>query len=70
MTIQQCKYVLEILKMGSFNEAAKTLYVAQSSLSASVKSLEAELNIKIFEFLFKNSIISTRTYMKIKELKV
>ena len=35
--------------MGSFNEAAKTLYVAQSSLSASVKSLEAELNIKIFE---------------------
>ena len=49
MTIQQCKYVLEILKKGSFNEAAKTLYVAQSSLSASVKSLEAELNIKIFE---------------------
>jgi len=40
---------LEILKMGSFNEAAKTLYVAQSSLSASVKSLESELNIKIFE---------------------
>ena len=49
MTIQQCKYVLEILKMGSFNEAAKTLYIAQSSLSAAVKSLERELNIKIFE---------------------
>lgn len=49
MTIQQCKYVLEILKMGSFNEAAKTLYIAQSSLSAAVKSLESELNIKIFE---------------------
>ncbi len=49
MTIQQCKYVLEILKKGSFNEAAKTLYVAQSSLSAGVKALETELNIKIFE---------------------
>ena len=49
MTIQQCKYVLEILKMGSFNEASKTLYIAQSSLSASVKALETELNIKIFE---------------------
>ena len=49
MTIQQCKYVLEILKTGSFNEAAKTLYIAQSSLSAAVKSLESELNIKIFE---------------------
>ena len=49
MTIQQCKYVLEILKMGSFNEASKTLYIAQSSLSAAVKALESELNIKIFE---------------------
>ena len=49
MTIQQSKYVLEILKMGSFNEAAKTLYIAQSSLSVAVKSLESELNIKIFE---------------------
>ena len=49
MTIQQCKYVLEILKMGSFNEAAKTLYIAQSSLSTAVKSLESEINIKIFE---------------------
>lgn len=49
MTIQQCIYVLEILKRGSFNEAAKTLFVAQSSLSASVKALETELNIRIFE---------------------
>ncbi|MBR3761992.1 MAG: LysR family transcriptional regulator [Lachnospiraceae bacterium] len=49
MTIQQCKYVLKIAKTGSFNEAAKQLFVAQSSLSLSIKSLEHELNIKIFE---------------------
>ena len=49
MTIQQCKYVLEILKCGSFNEASKELFIAQSSLSAAVKSLEKELDIKIFE---------------------
>lgn len=49
MTIQQCKYVLEILKTGSFNEASKNLYIAQSSLSAAVKALENELNLKIFE---------------------
>lgn len=49
MTIQQCKYVLEIQKKGSFNEAAKSLFIAQSSLSASVKVLETELGIKIFE---------------------
>ncbi len=49
MTIQQCIYVLKIAEYGSFNEAAKQLFVAQSSLSVSVKSLEQELNIKIFE---------------------
>lgn len=49
MTIQQCKYVLAVAKTGSFNEAAKQLFVAQSSLSISIKSLEQELNIKIFE---------------------
>lgn len=49
MTIQQCKYILEIAQCGSFNEAAKRLFVAQSSVSVSVKSLEQELGIKIFE---------------------
>lgn len=49
MTVQQCKYILKIAECGSFNEAAKQLFVAQSSLSVSIKSLENELNIKIFE---------------------
>lgn len=49
MTIQQCKYVLEIARIGSFSEAAKQLFIAQSSLSAAVKSLERELNVLIFE---------------------
>ena len=49
MTIQQCKYVMEIHSTGSFTEAAKGLFVAQSSLSASVKQLEEELGIRIFE---------------------
>lgn len=49
MTIQQCKYVLAIAKCGSFSKAAKQLFVAQSSLSIGVKSLENELNIQIFD---------------------
>lgn len=49
MTIQQCKYILTIAECGSLNEAAKQLFIAQSSLSVSVKLLEKELNIKIFE---------------------
>ena len=58
MTIVQCKYVLKIQKCGSFNEAAKQLFVAQSGLSGSVKALEDELNIKIFE-RSKNGVILT-----------
>lgn len=49
MTIQQCKYVLEIARVGSFSEAAKQLFIAQSTLSINIKSLEQELNIRIFE---------------------
>ena len=49
MTIQQCIYILEIHNTGSFSEAARKLFVAQSSLSTSVKCLEDELGIKIFE---------------------
>ncbi len=49
MTIQQCIYILEIHNTGSFSKAARKLFVAQSSLSSSVKSLEDELGIKIFE---------------------
>lgn len=49
MTIQQCKYALAIVKCGSFSEAAKQLFVAQSSLSVGIKSLENELNIQIFD---------------------
>ena len=49
MTIQQCIYVLKIAQSGSFNEAAKQLFISQPSLSSSIKQLETELNIKIFE---------------------
>lgn len=48
MTIQQCKYVLEIAETGSFSEAAKQLFIAQPSLSGCVKQLENELGIQIF----------------------
>ena len=58
MTIQQCKYALVIAKTGSFNEASKQLFIAQSTLSLSIKGLENELGIKIFERL-KNGVCLT-----------
>ncbi|MFD2117378.1 LysR family transcriptional regulator [Paenibacillus yanchengensis] len=49
MTLQQLKYVLEINKRGSINEAAKHLFISQPSLSNAVKELENELKLTIFE---------------------
>lgn len=48
MTLQQCRNVLEIIKCGSFSEAALSLFISQASLSESVKNLEKELGIQIF----------------------
>ena len=48
MTLQQLKYVLAIADKGSINEAAKSLFISQPSLSNSIKELEQELQITIF----------------------
>ncbi|MBP3950856.1 LysR family transcriptional regulator [Bacillus suaedae] len=48
MTIQQLKYVIEIVLCGSINEAARRLYLSQPSLSKAVKELEKEIGITIF----------------------
>jgi len=46
--IRQLKYVIKTLEIGSINEAAKQLFVSQPSLSNALKTLEFELDIKIF----------------------
>lgn len=47
MRIQQLKYLEEIVKTGSINEAAKKLYLTQPSLSNAIKELENELDLKL-----------------------
>ena len=49
MNITQLKYVLEIAGSSSMREASTKLYVSQPALSASVRELEDELGILIFE---------------------
>ena len=48
MTLQQLKYVLAVASKGSINEAAKSLFISQPSLSNAIKELEQELKINIF----------------------
>ncbi len=48
MTLQQLRYAIAIADKGSMNEAAKSLFIAQPSLSETIKELETELGISIF----------------------
>lgn len=48
MTLQQLQYLMEVYRTGSVSGAAKKLFLAQSSLSASISALESELGFPIF----------------------
>lgn len=58
MTLQQLKYVLEVARCRSINEASKNLYISQPSLSHAIKDLEAELQMTIFLRTNKGIVIS------------
>ena len=49
MNINQLKYVLTVAESSSMREASTKLYVSQPALSASIRELEEELGILIFE---------------------
>ncbi len=49
MTLQQLKFVITVAAEGSISEAARVLYLSQPSLTASIRELETELNLQIFQ---------------------
>lgn len=49
MNILHMKYAVEVAKAGSLNKASESLYVALPNVSRSIKELEADLGITIFE---------------------
>ena len=58
MTLQQLQYLMEVYQTGSISGAAKRLFLSQSSLSASISSLESELGFPVF-IRQKNGMIPT-----------
>lgn len=48
MNILHMTYAVEVAKTGSINKASETLLIAQPNLSRSIKELEADLGITIF----------------------
>ncbi len=58
MNILHMKYALEVAKLGSLNKAAETLLIAQPNISRSIKELEADLGISIFNRSAKGMVLT------------
>lgn len=58
MNILHMKYAVEVAKTGSINRAAESLLIAQPNLSRSIKELEADLGITIFDRSAKGMILT------------
>ena len=58
MTLQQLKYILTVAAKGTISEAANELYIAQPSLTSSIKDLEKELGITIFNRTNRGVVVS------------
>ena len=48
MNLHQCRYVEAVVRVGSFRQAAKELFVTQPNLSSSIKVLESQLGVQLF----------------------
>lgn len=48
MTLQQLRYLIEVVECGSINAAAEKMFASQSNISAAMRDLERELGIEIF----------------------
>lgn len=58
MTLQQLKYIVMIADTGTISEAANKLFISQPSLTKSLRELEKEMGISIFDRTNKGISIS------------
>ena len=58
MNILHMKYAVEVARLGSLNKAAETLMIAQPNISRSIKQLEADLGITIFQRSAKGMVLT------------
>ncbi len=58
MKLQQLRYVVKVAECGSITEASRRLFVSQPSITASIRDLENEMGVHIFERTIKGVIVS------------
>ena len=58
MNLLHMKYAVEVARLGSLNKAAEALLIAQPNISRSIKELEADLGITIFQRTAKGMVLT------------
>ena len=58
MKLQQLKYAVKVAECGSITEASRRLFVSQPSITASIRDLEDEMGVHIFDRTNKGVIVS------------
>lgn len=58
MNLLHMKYAVEVARHGSLNKAAEALLIAQPNISRSIKELEADLGITIFQRTAKGMVLT------------
>lgn len=58
MKLQQLRYVVKVAECGSITEASRRLFVSQPSITASIRDLENEMGVHIFERTNKGVFVS------------
>src|SRR4051812_19452107 len=58
MELRQLRYALAVIDTGSFTAAAQQCFVSQPSLSQSIRNLERELGVQLFERIGRSFIVS------------
>ena len=48
MTLQQLKYAVTVAECRTISKAAEKVFISQPSLTAAIRQLEDEMNVKIF----------------------
>jgi len=59
MEVQQLRYALAVIDEGTFTAAARACFVAQPSLSQSVRNLERELGADLFQRIGRRVVVTS-----------
>ncbi len=59
MTLTQLRYAIAVANYGSMNEAARSLFISQPSLSAAIRDLEEELGAQLFRRTNRGAVLTS-----------